>query len=117
VLVVANGDEELLELGANRHGWHFPQMEDGTYAGSHPGNSAEAIDHFRALLERGAEYVLFPETALWWLEFYGDFAGMLRRGFHETCSHPGTCAIFGLRRDRDRHALTPGPAETERSRA
>src|SRR5690349_1869467 len=28
VLVVSNGDDELLELGASRRGWHFPQTED-----------------------------------------------------------------------------------------
>ena len=29
VLVVSHGDDELLELGAARRGWHFPQQEDG----------------------------------------------------------------------------------------
>jgi hypothetical protein len=38
----------LLELGAERRGWHFPQMEDGTYAGYHHGDSAEAICALRA---------------------------------------------------------------------
>ena len=52
MLVVSNGDDELLELGAERRGWHFPQMEDGTYAGYHPADSAEAIAHCEAL--RGA---------------------------------------------------------------
>ena len=54
VLVVSNGDDELLQLGADRRGWHFPQMEDGTYAGYHPGDSAEAIAHLEALCESGA---------------------------------------------------------------
>ena len=54
VLVVSSGDDELLKLGANRRGWHFPQMEDGTYAGYHPGDSAEAIAHLEALREKGA---------------------------------------------------------------
>ena len=47
VLVVSNGDDELSKLGAARRGWHFPQMEDGTYAGHHPGDSAEAIAHLQ----------------------------------------------------------------------
>jgi GT2 family glycosyltransferase len=97
VLVVSNGDEELLELGADRRGWHFPQMEDGTYAGYHPGDSAEAIAHFEALRQRGAEYIVFPETALWWLDFYGAFVDILRRGYHETVWRAGTCVIFGRR--------------------
>jgi GT2 family glycosyltransferase len=95
VLVVSNGDDELLQLGADRCGWHFPQTEDGTYAGHHPGDSAEAIAHFEALQERGAEYIVFPETALWWLDFYDDFVSVLRRGYHETVWRAETCVIFG----------------------
>jgi GT2 family glycosyltransferase len=77
VLVVSNGDDELLKLGANRRGWHFPQMEDGTYAGHHPANSAEAIAHLEALQEQGGTHILFPQTAFWWLEFYGELRDTL----------------------------------------
>jgi GT2 family glycosyltransferase len=77
VLIVSNGDDELLELGARRRGWHFPQMDDGTYAGHHPGDSVEAIAHLEALREKGAEYILFPQTAFWWLDFYGDLRAYL----------------------------------------
>jgi GT2 family glycosyltransferase len=82
VLVVSNGDDELLKLGANRHGWHFPQMQDGTYAGYHPGDSSEAIAHLSDLSKRGAQYVLLPQTAYWWFDFYPAF---LR---HLGCSEP-----------------------------
>lgn len=80
VLVVSNGDDELLKLGADRRGWHFPQMEDGTYAGHHPGDSAEAIAHLDALCEKGAEYILLPESALWWLDHYVEFAERIAPG-------------------------------------
>jgi hypothetical protein len=80
--VVSNGDDELLKLGQNRHGWHFPQMQDGTYAGYHPGDSSEAIAHLSDLFKRGAQYVLLPQTAYWWLDFYPD---LLR---HLGCSEP-----------------------------
>jgi hypothetical protein len=94
VLVVSNGDDELLQLGASRRGWHFPQMGDGTYAGYHPGDSAEAIAHLEALQERGAEYILFPETAAWWLEYYGE----LGRHLDQPLAHGGrtACAIYAL---------------------
>ena len=100
VLVVSNGDDELLQLGTERRGWHFPQMPDGTYAGHHPGDSAEAIAHFEVLRQRGAEYILFPVTALWWLDFYGDFVGMLRHNYDETVWRAETCVIFGRSSDR-----------------
>ena len=96
VLVVSNGDGELLDLGANRQGLHFPQMEDGTYAGYHPGTSAEAISHLQALCEKGAEYILFPHTAGWWLEYYTDLVDYLRDHYRETFSDPETCVIFRL---------------------
>ena len=64
-------------LGADRRGWHFPQMEDGTYAGHHPGRSAEAMAHLEALREKGAAYSLFPQTAFWWLDFYEELRGQL----------------------------------------
>lgn len=95
VLVVSSGDEELLQLGADRRGWHFPQMEDGAYAGYYPGDSAEAIAHLEALRENGAEYILFPETASWWLEFYDEFAGWLARD-PRTFSLGDGCTLYSL---------------------
>jgi hypothetical protein len=77
VLVVSKGDNELLELGTNRRGWHFPQMEDGTYAGHYPADSAEAIAHLSALREKGADHIIFPATSRWWLEYYGELASLL----------------------------------------
>jgi glycosyltransferase involved in cell wall biosynthesis len=72
VAVVSNGDDDLLKLG-ERRGWHFPQQEDGRYAGFHPANSADAIAGLESLRRRGAGYLLFPSTASWWLEYYSDF--------------------------------------------
>jgi GT2 family glycosyltransferase len=95
VLVVSNGDDELLKLGANRRGWHFPQMEDGTYAGHHPGDSAEAIAHLEALQAKGGEFLLIPETSLWWLEHYDGLEQLLTRALID-CHVPG--AMFDLRR-------------------
>ena len=70
VLVVSNGDDELLRLGAARRGWHFPQQEDGVWAGYYPADSREAIAHVEALRDKGARWILFPQTGFWWLEFY-----------------------------------------------
>ena len=72
VLVVNKGDSDLLKLGG-RIAWHFPRDEDGAYAGHHPNDSGAAIRHLEQLKEAGAEYLLLPRTAFWWLEFYQDF--------------------------------------------
>jgi GT2 family glycosyltransferase len=81
VIVVSKGDDELLDLGVRRRGWHFPQSADGNYAGHYPAGSAEAIAQLEDLRSRGGEYLLFPHTALWWLEHYGGF----RQHLEDSC--------------------------------
>jgi GT2 family glycosyltransferase len=95
VLVVSSGDDELLKLGANRRGWHFPQIEDGTYAGCHPAGSADAIAHLEALRSRGADYILFPATSGWWLEYYERLAAALA-GLQIPGTPPGVCLVYEL---------------------
>jgi glycosyltransferase involved in cell wall biosynthesis len=69
VLVVSRGDDELLKL-ETRTAWHFPRLPDGRYAGHHPASSEAAIAHIDELRAQGADYVVFPATAEWWLEHY-----------------------------------------------
>jgi ATP-binding cassette, subfamily B, bacterial len=78
VLVVSRGDEALVELDG-REAWHFPQLDDGTYAGHHPADDGEAIDHLEELRERGADYLVLPATSLWWLDHYEGFRRHLER--------------------------------------
>ena len=95
LLVVSNGDDDLLELGG-RIAWHFPRMPDGTYAGHHPGDSAEAISQLEALYRDGAGYLLFPETSRWWLDYYEQFAEYLETGDPDPLRRPETCVLFRL---------------------
>ena len=95
VLVVSNGDDALLELGGRR-GWHFPQMRDGTYAGHHPADSDEAIAHLEALRQEGAQYLIFPETAGWWLEYYAELRDHLETRDPESLRRPDICVVFRL---------------------
>ena len=78
VLVVSKGDNALLHLDG-RTAWHFPQTENGAYAGYYPATSAAAIAHLEALRKKGAEFLLLPPTAFWWLEHYTRFAAHLRK--------------------------------------
>jgi colanic acid/amylovoran biosynthesis glycosyltransferase len=68
ILIVSRGDPALLELG--REAWHFPQTADGEWLGHHPASSVEAIAQLEELRSLGACFLLFPRTALWWLEHY-----------------------------------------------
>lgn len=95
VLVVSRGDEKLLELGSRR-AWHFPQAKNGVYAGHYPADSAEAIAHLEGLRAKGSEFLVFPETAAWWLDHYAGFREHLESCYRVIASDNATCQIFEL---------------------
>lgn len=99
VAVVSKGDEELLQLGGGRRAWHFPQDEEGIYAGYYPADSTGAVLHLEELRQRGAEFLLFPGTALWWLERYGEFREHLD-GYYRRVWGDEVCVIYGLSEKR-----------------
>lgn len=96
VLVVSNGDDALLLLDGRR-GWHFLQVDGGVHAGHLPADSAEAINHLEALRAKGADYLLFPDTELWWLDHYTEFRYHVETHYPVVVWHEGTCLVFGLR--------------------
>ncbi len=105
VLVAGKGDEALLRLDG-RTGWHFPMVEDGRYAGSHPAGDTAAIAQLEALRARGADHLLLPATTLWWLDHYQG----LRRHLEDrytTLLADEHCAIYGL--TPEARAQTRGP--------
>lgn len=95
VAVVSKGDPELLQLDGRR-GSHFPQDAKGEYAGFHPADSAAAITHLEELRALGAEYLLIPQTALWWLDHYREFRQHLESRYAFVVRQPDTCAIVRL---------------------
>ncbi len=101
VLMVSKGDENLLTLGS-RTGWHFPRQDDGRYAGYYPTDSADAIAQLEDQRRRGAGYVVFPATSLWWLDHYPEFSRHLQDRYTCVVRDDDVCAIY---------ALTEQPAE------
>jgi GT2 family glycosyltransferase len=94
LLVVSKGDDELLQL-EGRTAWHFPQGEDGSYAGHHPADSAAAITQVEELRDKGAGFLLIPETAQWWLDHYAEFG----RYLHSCCQRipcDDCCLLYQL---------------------
>ncbi|HEX9868095.1 MAG TPA: glycosyltransferase [Candidatus Tectomicrobia bacterium] len=96
VLVVSRGDDDLLELDGRR-AWHFPQSEDGVYAGYYPADSAEAIAHLETLRAKGGDFLLFPSAAFWWLEHYAELKRHLESRHRVVVRQEDTCVIFALR--------------------
>lgn len=99
VLVVSRGDYRLLDLGGCE-GAHFPQAENGVYGGYHPPDSDAAIAHLEALRCSGADYLLVPQTALWWLEFYDGFRQHLESRCRLVAGSPEVCLVFALHEGR-----------------
>jgi hypothetical protein len=96
VLVVSKGDDALLEL-AGRQAWHFPRGPDGGYAGHNPPSGREAIAHLEELRAAGADYLLLPATARWWLDYYGGLREHLERRYRTVANQSQTCVVFALR--------------------
>jgi hypothetical protein len=95
VLVVSKGDENLLQLGS-RTGWHFPRTDDGRYAGHYPADSDDAVRQLELLRDRGASYLVFPATSMWWLDHYPDLSRHLESRYTSLVRDEDTCAIYDL---------------------
>jgi predicted O-methyltransferase YrrM len=106
VLVVSKGDTKLLEVLGLAAG-HFPQREDGVYAGYYPKTSAAAIEHLEALREQGAEFIAFPPAACWWLDHYAEFADHLRTKHHLIARDEKIGAFYALDRSMARSVPRP----------
>jgi len=75
-IVVSDGDETILNLGNGRKASHFPQTPEGWFGG-HPKNDAAAIELLANQVDNGAMYLVIPDAADWWLDFYSGFASYL----------------------------------------
>jgi len=94
VLIVSHGDDELLDVGGGIQAGHFPQSADGRYAGHHPSDSAHAIALLEQLRKGGAEYLVFPPSASWWLDYYEEFRSYLDRFVAQRTA--SECVIYRL---------------------
>ena len=95
VMVVSRGDDELLKLDG-RTGWHFPGTDDGRYAGHHPADGAEAVSLVEKQRAKGGQFLVFPETARWWLDHYVNLKEHLDRAYRLVADREGTCLIYAL---------------------
>jgi hypothetical protein len=100
VCVVSKGDEMAVHIRGHSVGWHFPQAEDGTYAGYHPSDAREAISHLEQLRDRGAQLFLVPSQFLWWLSHYTELREHLERSYARVPSTEEEGALFDLRVER-----------------
>src|SRR5262249_991341 len=86
----------------------------------YPANDQAAIDHVDKLRQAGANYLLIPQTALWWLDHYRGLGDYLNQHYTRVVDQPETCVIFdlGVKKalqqssyDPPRVAISPSPRE------
>jgi hypothetical protein len=111
VAVVSKGDDSFLHLDG-RTAYHFPQNEHGAYAGHHPADSAEVRTHLDDLRRRGIEYLVFPSTSLWWLEYYEEVRDHLNT-FDHLVLRTEECVIYRLRSSGERAAEDIGKSKSK----
>jgi len=70
--------------------------EGGAYESCDPRDSDEAISHLEAIRARGAEYLLLPATAFWWLDRYQRFREYLEARCPVIVQDENICFIFDL---------------------
>jgi GT2 family glycosyltransferase len=95
IAVISKGDDELLRL-EGRQAWHFPEGEDGGYAGHYPANSDACIAELERLRAKGAEYLVIPETARWWLQHYAQFGEHLHARYGAMADEASPATIVAL---------------------
>jgi GT2 family glycosyltransferase len=102
VAIATRGDAELLKI-PDRCAWHFPRNERGEFAGCYPRNGTDAVKAVKELSAIGAQYLAFPASGFWWLDYYGELRTYCRTECDLIAEEPGHCLIF---------ALPPAPATT-----
>lgn len=95
VLVVSRGDDDLLALDGRPAG-HFPQADGGGYAGYHPKDSDSAVAELERLRAQGWRYLVFPATALWWLDHYAGLRRHLETTDRLLLRQDGVGLVYGL---------------------
>lgn len=92
VAMVDKYDPTLLHF-SRRRGWHFPDrrlLPDG-----YPPDSETAIAHLEEIRKLGAEYIVFPSAAFWWLDYYEDFRQHLDKCYQRAWGNEN-CIIYQL---------------------
>jgi hypothetical protein len=92
LLVIDKCDPTVLHL-SDRRGGHFPDrrlMPDG-----YPRDDESALRHLRQLMARGADHLLIPSAAFWWLDHYRGLRDHLD-GEHRLIWSDHSCKLYRL---------------------
>ena len=71
--------------------------QGGAYENLSLRDSNDAISRLEAIRTQGAQYLLLPATAFWWLDRYQEFREHLEAHYPVVVRDEDTCVIFNLR--------------------
>jgi hypothetical protein len=94
VAVISKGDDTLLAFDG-REGRHFPETETGLFAGHHPADGADALAYLERVRARGAQFLVIPASATWWLDHYGELREHLAANA-ELVADDESCLVYAL---------------------
>ncbi len=115
VAVINRGDTELLKVDSVTAS-HFPQNEQGQYAGYHPADDAAAIAHLELRRQQGVQFFVLPASESWWLQTYAGFARHLEK-YYRCVVKNDLCYIFDLRTSQASPAIAEAAAQPPASDA
>ncbi|MGH7450425.1 MAG: hypothetical protein ACRENG_03705, partial [bacterium] len=92
VLIVDKWDPTLFYL-SRRKGWNYPDRS--LLPEGYPTDDEAAIAHLHQLRRRGASYLVFPNAAFWWLDYYSMFRRHLEAE-HACVWKDERCVIYQI---------------------
>ncbi len=94
VLVVGRGEPDLLDMyDLTVH--PFPQNMKGGPLGYNPKSARAAVAHLEAVRSRGYDLLVFPPTALWWLEHHPALRAHLDERYARL-ETPGDVVVYDI---------------------
>jgi hypothetical protein len=94
VLIASEGDNDLIRL-EGRTGRHFPCTQGGSYDRHRPPDGAAAVAWVEAQRAKGAQFLVWPRPAFWWLEEYPELRQHLDAGCRRVHAD-ADCKIYQL---------------------
>jgi GT2 family glycosyltransferase len=95
ILVVSGGDPDLVKLN-DIEARHFPQGDRATHIVADPNGGSATIEHLEEMRGKGATFLVFPVTGLWWLDRYPEFRQYLEEHYEAVVNEDDACLIFAL---------------------
>jgi len=100
IAVVTDGRNGLLHLDG-RPTWPLPRDKHGVYSGPYPVNDGEAIAQVESARSEGAQFLLLPRPAFWWLDYFDDLRRHLASSYRVAFRDEETCMIIALHHETD----------------